>query len=135
MGGLFTVNMVTTNSVLLYISYPVQVIGRNIRFLFVVIIGAFFSRVKKTNTHLILGKHKIFIALIITAGVISFNFAKDVTTALLSPAKTRPANMIPIYSGLVICYWVCRCWWTHCFRTARLILNRFSSLLPINCSL
>ena len=77
MGGLFAVNMITTNSALLYISYPVQVIGRNIRFLFVVLVGAFFSRVKKDHKHLKLGKHKIFIAIIITIGVLLFNFAKD----------------------------------------------------------
>lgn len=77
MGGLFAVNMITTNSALLYISYPVQVIGRNIRFLCVVIVGAFFSRVKKDHTHLRLGKHKIFIASIITVGVLLYNFAKD----------------------------------------------------------
>lgn len=78
MGGLFATNMVTTNYALLYISYPVQVIGRNIRFLFVVIVGAFFSRIRKTNSHLKLGKHKIFIASVITIGVLLFNFAKEV---------------------------------------------------------
>lgn len=78
MGGLFATNMVTTNYALLYISYPVQVIGRNIRFLFVVIVGAFFSRIRKTNSHLKIGKHKIFIASVITVGVLLFNFAKEV---------------------------------------------------------
>lgn len=78
MGGLFATNMVTTNYALLYISYPIQVIGRNIRFLFVVIIGAFFSRIRKTNSNLKLGKHKIFIASVITVGVLLFNFAKEV---------------------------------------------------------
>lgn len=77
MGVLFAVNMITTNSALLYISYPVQVIGRNIRFLCVVVVGAFFSRIKTGHKHLKLGKHKIFIALIITVGVLLFNFAKD----------------------------------------------------------
>lgn len=76
MGGLFTTNMITTNYALLYISYPVQVIGRNIRLLFVVIVGAFFSRVQTTHSHIKLGKHKIFIAAIITVGVLLFNFAK-----------------------------------------------------------
>lgn len=76
MGGLFATNMLTTNYALLYIPYPVQVIGRNIRFLCVVIVGAFFSRVKKTHAHLRLGKHKIFIAALITVGVLLFNFAK-----------------------------------------------------------
>jgi hypothetical protein len=76
MGGLYATNMLTTNYALLYIPYPVQVIGRNIRFLCVVIIGAFFSRVKKTHSHLRIGKHKILIAMLITVGVLLFNFAK-----------------------------------------------------------
>ena len=76
MGILFATNMVTANSALLYISYPVQVIGRNIRFLFVVLVGAFFSRVKKGGAHLKLGRHKIFIAGIITFGVLLFSFSK-----------------------------------------------------------
>ena len=82
MGGLFAANMVTTASALLYISYPVQVIGRNIRFLFVVIVGAFFSRIRKLKSHLKLGKHKIFIATIITIGVLLFNFSKEVSLVL-----------------------------------------------------
>ena len=76
MGGLFATNMVSTNYALVFISYPVQVIGRNIRFLFVVIIGAYFSRVKSNHAHLKLGRHKIIIAAIITIGVLLFNFAK-----------------------------------------------------------
>lgn len=76
LAGLFSGNILTTNYSLLYISYPVQVIGRNIRFLFVVIIGAFFSRVKHTHTHLKLGKHKIIMAIVITTGVLLFNYAK-----------------------------------------------------------
>ena len=52
-------NNLATNYALLFISYPVQVIGRNVRFLFVVMVGAFFSRVKKTHTNLRLSKHKI----------------------------------------------------------------------------
>ena len=76
LGGLYVTNMLTTNYSLLYIPYPVQVIGRNIRFLCVVIVGAFFSRVKQTHAHLRLGKHKIFIGVLITIGVLLFNFAK-----------------------------------------------------------
>jgi surface polysaccharide O-acyltransferase-like enzyme len=70
-------NITTTNTALLYISYPLQVIGRNCRFLFVVIIGALFSRVKKNHKNLRLGNHKIIIASVITVGVLLFNFAKD----------------------------------------------------------
>lgn len=71
-------NISATNYALMYISYPVQVIGRNTRLLFVVIIGAFFSRVKDKDTHIRLGKHKIFMAIVITVGVLLFNFAKGV---------------------------------------------------------
>lgn len=78
MGSLFTINMVTSSYALLYIAYPIQVVGRNIRFLFVVIVGAYFSRIKQLNSHLKLGKHKIFIASLITVGVLLFNFAKEV---------------------------------------------------------
>jgi hypothetical protein len=100
LGGLFSGNILTTNYCLLYISYPVQVVGRNIRFLFVVIIGAFLSRVKHTHTHLKLGKHKIVMAMLITAGVLLFTFAKDVIVALCSPRKTRPPTIILSTSGL-----------------------------------
>ena len=87
MGGLSAANMITTSYAWLYLSYPVQVIGRNIRFLFVVIVGAFFSRIKKTDSHLKIGKHKIFIATIITIGVLIFNFAKEVDLSLFSLVK------------------------------------------------
>jgi len=82
LGGLYMANISTTNYALLYISYPIQVIGRNTRFLFVVLIGAFFSRVHKTHSHLRLGKHKIFMAIVITIGVLLFNFAKAVKLLL-----------------------------------------------------
>ena len=81
LAGLYSANILSTNYSLLYISYPVQVIGRNIRFLCVVIVGAFFSRVQHAHTHLKLGKHKIFMALVITVGVLLFNFAKEVNLA------------------------------------------------------
>ena len=78
LGALFTVNMTTTNYALLYISYPIQIIGRNVRFLFVVIVGALFSRVKKQHDSIRLKKEKIVMAVVITIGVLLFNFAKSV---------------------------------------------------------
>ena len=78
LGALFTVNMTTTNYALLYISYPIQIIGRNVRFLFVVIVGALFSRVKKQHDSIRLKKEKIVMAVVITVGVLLFNFAKSV---------------------------------------------------------
>ena len=103
MGFLFAVNMATTNSALLYISYPVQVIGRNIRFLCVVVVGAFFSRVSSKHTHLRLGKHKIFIATIITIGVLLFNFAK-VLILRLREKRIRVINMTLSMNGLDTCF-------------------------------
>jgi hypothetical protein len=67
--------MTTTNFALLYISYPTQVIARNSRYLFVVLIGSFLSRVPKTDK-LKLPKHKLYVALLITFGVLLFNIMK-----------------------------------------------------------
>lgn len=67
--------MTTTNFALLYISYPTQVIARNSRYLFVVLVGSFFSRVSLKHD-LKLPKHKLFVALFITLGVILFNVTK-----------------------------------------------------------
>jgi hypothetical protein len=42
-------NYLTAHYCLLFISYPTQSIGRNLRFLTVIIIGVFFSKVPKKN--------------------------------------------------------------------------------------
>ena len=97
-------NISTTNYALLYISYPIQVIGRNTRFLFVVLIGVFFSRVKKSHSHLRLGKHKIFMALVITVGVLLFNFAKEVLLMLFSSTRTQEISITLSWSGLATCF-------------------------------
>lgn len=91
--------MVTSSYALLYIAYPIQVIGRNIRFLFVVVVGAYFSRIKKLNSNLKLGKHKIYIASIITIGVLLFNFAKEVLNSVCSLKKTKLISMIHSING------------------------------------
>ena len=75
MGGLYTVNILAANYSLLYISYLTQVIGRNCRYLLVVIVGAFFSRVKK-GSNLKLQPKKVFVAAIITTGVLLFTILK-----------------------------------------------------------
>lgn len=67
--------MTCTNFALLYISYPTQVIARNSRYLFVVLIGTFLSRVPKNN-NLKLPKHKLIVAMVITFGVVMFNVMK-----------------------------------------------------------
>ena len=67
--------MAATNFSLLYVSYPTQVIAKNSRYLFVVLVGAFFSRVPKKDD-LKLPVHKLYVALVITAGVLLFNLSK-----------------------------------------------------------
>jgi hypothetical protein len=67
--------MAATNFALLFISYPTQVIARNSRYLFVVLVGTFFSRVPHKDD-LKLPKHKLYVALLITGGVILFNIGK-----------------------------------------------------------
>jgi hypothetical protein len=47
LGLLYTLNYLPTNYSLLFISYPMQAIGKNLRYLLVVIVGVFFTRVKK----------------------------------------------------------------------------------------
>ena len=64
------------NFSLLYVSYPTHSLGKNAKYLFVVLIGAFFSRVPLKD-NLKLHKSKLFVALIITAGVIIFNVMKS----------------------------------------------------------
>lgn len=75
LGLLFAVNMLATNVALLFISYPTQVIARNSRYLFVVVVGTFLSRVPHKDD-LKLPKHKLYVALVITLGVIIFNVTK-----------------------------------------------------------
>ena len=67
LGALFTLNYLPTNYALLFISYPLQVIAKNTRYILVVIVGVFFSRVKKSKS-LKLPKSKMIIAIIISLG-------------------------------------------------------------------
>jgi hypothetical protein len=75
LGLLFAINMAATSFALLYVSYPTQVIARNSRYLFVVSVGIFLSRVPFKDD-LKLPKHKLYVAAIITFGVIMFNVMK-----------------------------------------------------------
>jgi hypothetical protein len=70
-------NYLPTNYALLYISYPLQVITKNMRYLLVVVVGAFFSRVPK-NRELKLPRSKIYIAIIITLGAGLFMYFESV---------------------------------------------------------
>lgn len=65
-----------TNFALLFLSYPTQVIARNSRYLFVVLVGTFFSRVPHKHD-LKLPKHKLYVAAFITFGVLLFNLMKN----------------------------------------------------------
>lgn len=81
LGILYTVNALTTNYALLYITYPTQSLGRNLRYLSVIIVGAFFSKIPKSESaakNVAIGKHKIVVGFLITIGVIAFNVMKFV---------------------------------------------------------
>ena len=77
LGTLFTLNYLPTNYALLYISYPLQVVSKNTRYILVVIVGAFFSRVRK-NKELRLPKSKILIAIVISLGAGLFMYFDSV---------------------------------------------------------
>jgi len=81
LGILYTANALTTNYALLYITYPTQSLGRNLRYLSVIIVGAFFSKIPKSEStakNVAIGKHKIVVGFLITIGVIAFNVMKFV---------------------------------------------------------
>lgn len=75
---LYTLNILPNNIALVYLPNPIQVVGKQARLLAVVLVGMFFSRVKKAGTGLKLSMGKLVTGLIITAGVLLFNLAKDV---------------------------------------------------------
>ena len=69
--------MLAANYALLYISFLNKVIGGNLRYMMVVVIGVFFSRVKKSSS-LKLSPRKVLVAMLITLGVILFTLASFV---------------------------------------------------------
>jgi hypothetical protein len=89
LGMLYTLNILPNNIALVYLPYPIQVVGRQARLLAVVLVGIFFSRVKKAGTGLKLSMGKLVTGLIITAGVLLFNFAKDVRYLLFRHQNTQ----------------------------------------------
>ena len=76
LGFLYTAHILAANFALLFIAYPTQVIGMNCRYVLVVIVGVYFSRVKGSVNRL--KPKKIMIALLATIGAISFTYLKDV---------------------------------------------------------
>lgn len=91
LGMLFTLNYLPANYALLYMPYHIQVIAKNTRYIFVIVIGVFFSRVKKGES-LRLGMNKVFIGMLITAGALIFTFFRAVLILLfrsLKPIKSK----------------------------------------------
>jgi hypothetical protein len=82
LGALFTLNYLPANYALLYMPYHIQVIAKNCRYIFVIVIGVFFSRVKK-GEDLRLGMNKVFIGMLITAGALIFTFFRAVNKLLI----------------------------------------------------
>lgn len=74
MGTLYTINILAASYALLYISYPVRVVSDKCGYLTAVIVGVYFSRIKKGEVKL--QAKKVFIAIIITAGAVLFAFAR-----------------------------------------------------------
>jgi hypothetical protein len=76
---LFTLNYLPANYALLFIPYHIQVIAKNTRYIFVIIVGVFFSRVRKGEV-LKLGVSKLFIGMLITSGAVIFTLFRAVTS-------------------------------------------------------
>jgi hypothetical protein len=86
LGLLFTCNYLPTNYALLFISYPLQVVVKNARYILVVVVGVFFSRVKKSK-ELKLPRSKLYIGLLITIGAGLFMYYEKVKVRLLRARK------------------------------------------------
>lgn len=91
LGLLFTLNYLPTNYALLYISYPLQVVAKNTRYILVVIVGVFFSRVEKSR-ELKLPISKLFIGIFISLGAGLFMYYESV---LLPNSDKRSSTSQP----------------------------------------
>lgn len=103
LGLLFTLNYLPTNYALLYISYPLQVIAKNTRYFLVVIVGVYFSRVKKSR-ELKLPKSKVLISIIISIGAGMFMYFDSVTFCLVRKNHPSKITFTLKLSGLALCY-------------------------------
>jgi hypothetical protein len=72
-GILYFVIVYTSNTCLLYLSFPLQLLARNLKLLVIIFIGVFFSRLKSKGLGKTHGPFKLLIAIVITLGVIIFN--------------------------------------------------------------
>ena len=93
LGLLYTANIFAANFALIYVSYLTQTIGRNCRYLLVVIVGAYFSRVKK-GASLKLDPKKVIVAVFITVGVMMFSLLKDVLNIIIHLEEQGKGNNI-----------------------------------------
>ena len=82
----------------MYIPYPIQVVAKNTRYIIVVIIGIFFSRVKKSKERK-LPKSKFVIAVVITLGAVMFMLASSVCYVLCRKKKQKNILWIRIKLG------------------------------------
>lgn len=72
LGTLYLLMVFLSNTALIYVSYPLQLLARNTKLLVIFLVGIYFSRLKKTG-HGTMGHSKLIIGGIITTGVIIFN--------------------------------------------------------------
>ena len=98
LGLLFTLNYLPTNYSLLFVSYPLQVVVKNSRYILVVIVGVFFSRVTKSK-ELKLPRSKLFIGMLITFGAGLFTYYETVAVALCRANKRSTSTSTPTSSG------------------------------------
>lgn len=73
LGFLFGLMVQCSNTALVYVSYPMQLLVRNLRLMAIFMVGCFFSRLKKTDVGGHLGYGKLLVGAVITLGVVFFN--------------------------------------------------------------
>lgn len=100
LGVLFTLNYLPANYALLYMPYHIQVIAKNTRYIFVIVIGVFFSRVKK-GEDIKLGVSKVFIGVLITTGALIFTLFRAVYLCLFR-IRRNISNRLTKTNGLAM---------------------------------
>ena len=75
LGTLYTINILASSYALLYISYPERVVTDKCGYLTAVVVGVYFSRIKKSEMKL--KPKKVMIAIIITGGAVMFAFFRE----------------------------------------------------------
>jgi hypothetical protein len=81
-----------------------QALGRNCRYLTVVIVGAFFSRVKK-GSNLKIPPKKILVAAVITTGVLMFTMFGVIIDLFRTKRKKGIITLTLPNNGKDICFW------------------------------